>query len=64
MQYQVQYLLMVLGGIQDRTAREERGATAVEWVVISAVLAALAVGLGVTIKSLVEGKSNEITLDP
>lgn len=64
MQYQMQYLLMVLGGIQDRIAKEERGATAVEWVVISAVLAALAVGLGVTIKNLVQSKSDEITLDP
>lgn len=64
MQYQVQYLLMVFGGIQERIRKEERGATAVEWVVISAVLAALAVGLGVTIKNLVEGKAEGITLDP
>lgn len=63
MQFQMQYLWMVLGGIQDRIRKEERGATAVEWVVISAVLATLAVGLGALITDLVKGKSEEITLD-
>lgn len=63
MQLQMQYLWMVLGGIQDRIRKEERGATAVEWVVISAVLAALAVFLGALITDLVKGKSEEITLD-
>lgn len=63
MQFQMQYLWMVLGGIQERIRKEERGATAVEWVVISAVLAALAVGLGVIITRLVNDKADQITLD-
>lgn len=63
MQYQMQYLWTVLGGIQERIRKEERGATAVEWVVISAVLAALALGIGYTITTLVNDKADRITLD-
>lgn len=63
MQYQVQYLLMVLDGVRDRAQREERGATAVEWVVISAVLATIAVTLGIFITNLVQDKADTISLD-
>lgn len=59
----MQYLWMVLGGIQDRIRKEERGATAVEWVVISAVLATIAVTLGIFITRLVDDKAKTISLD-
>ncbi|WP_214106726.1 hypothetical protein [Acrocarpospora catenulata] len=44
---------------QARTA-PTRGASAVEWVIITAIIAGVALGLATLIKGLVEGKSAEI----
>ncbi|WP_326820091.1 hypothetical protein OHA77_14470 [Streptosporangium sp. NBC_01639] len=38
-----------------------RGASAVEWVIITAIIAGVALGLATLIKTLVEGKQNEIS---
>jgi len=38
-----------------------RGASAVEWVIITAIIAGVALGLATLIKSLVEGKQAEIS---
>jgi Flp pilus assembly pilin Flp len=37
-----------------------RGASAVEWVIITAIIAGVALGLATLIKTLVEQRSNEI----
>jgi Flp pilus assembly pilin Flp len=37
-----------------------RGASAVEWVIITAIIAGVALGLATLIKTLVEGKQTEI----
>lgn len=44
-------------------ARSEDGASAVEWVVITAILVGIAIALGATIKSLISDKANSINLD-
>lgn len=38
-----------------------RGASAVEWVIITAIIAGVALGLATLIKSLVEGRQAEIS---
>ncbi|WP_433373320.1 hypothetical protein [Streptosporangium sp. CA-115845] len=38
-----------------------RGASAVEWVIITAIIAGVALGLATLIKTLVEGKQAEIS---
>jgi hypothetical protein len=57
--------LMLL--VHDRRARlaatTDRGASAVEWVVISALLIGIALALGLIIKSKVVGKANNLNLD-
>jgi hypothetical protein len=57
--------LMLL--VQDRRARlasaPDRGASAVEWVVISALLIGIALALGLIIKNKVVGKANDLNLD-
>jgi hypothetical protein len=52
---------------RDRRARlastTDRGASAVEWVVISALLVGIALALGLIIKNKVVGKANDLNLD-
>ncbi|MBB2909633.1 Flp pilus assembly pilin Flp [Streptosporangium becharense] len=38
-----------------------RGASAVEWVIITAIIAGVALGLATLIRNLVEGKQSEIS---
>jgi Flp pilus assembly pilin Flp len=45
-----------------RSGDLERGATALEWVIISAVLAALAIGVGTVIYNKVTEKSNQLDI--
>lgn len=44
-------------------ARSEQGASAVEWVVITAILVTIAVGLGLVIKNKIDSKASTINLD-
>lgn len=43
-------------------ARSDSGASAVEWVVITAILVGIAIGLGVTLKNLIDNKAASINL--
>ncbi|MEV1245755.1 Flp family type IVb pilin [Nonomuraea sp. NPDC050022] len=46
--------------IQRARNAPSRGASAVEWVIISAIIAGVALGLATLIKQLVEGKQNDL----
>lgn len=59
----LQFLLIVLHARLDRVRRDERGASAVEWVIITAILAVIAVALAALIQGLVEDKSSTINLN-
>ncbi|MFI6918597.1 hypothetical protein ACIBIZ_01490 [Nonomuraea spiralis] len=55
------YLTAYLGvRIHRARTAPSRGASAVEWVIITAIIAGVALGLATLIKTLVEQKSNEI----
>lgn len=60
---QLQFLLTMLDARIARVRRDEHGASAVEWVVITAILVGIAVAIGATLKTLIEGKANSINLD-
>ncbi|WP_055478120.1 hypothetical protein [Sphaerimonospora mesophila] len=56
------YLIAVLRVRIDRARNApSRGASAVEWVIITAIIAGVALGLATLIKNLVAGKEGEIT---
>jgi Flp pilus assembly pilin Flp len=55
------YLVAMLNVRLDRArAAPSRGASAVEWVIITAIIAAVALGLATLIKTLVESKEGDI----
>lgn len=47
--------------IEKARTAPSRGASAVEWVIITAIIAGVALGLATLIKSLVEGRQTEIS---
>ncbi|MBA4608575.1 MULTISPECIES: Flp family type IVb pilin [Aeromicrobium] len=53
------YLVTMLGGRLDKARREE-GASAVEWVVIAAVLVTVCGIIGVILTQALQGEANEI----
>jgi Flp pilus assembly pilin Flp len=56
------YLVAVLNvRIHRARTAPTRGASAVEWVIITAIIAGVALGLATLIRNLVEGKESEIT---
>jgi Flp pilus assembly pilin Flp len=56
------YLIAVLNVRVDRARNApSRGASAVEWVIITAIVAGVALGLATLIKTLVTQKEAEIT---
>ncbi|GAA2993463.1 MULTISPECIES: hypothetical protein [Streptosporangium] len=58
----VVYATVVLRVRIDRARNAPtRGASAVEWVIITAIIAGVALGLATLIKTLVEGKQAEIS---
>lgn len=57
-----QYLRIMLAGHLAK-ARSERGASAVEWVVITAIVVGIATAVGLVLKNLIEGKAGEINLE-
>lgn len=55
------YLVAVLHVRLDRARNApSRGASAVEWVIITAIIAGVALGLATLIKSVVEGRQADI----
>lgn len=59
----IQFLFIMLHARLAKMRDEERGASAVEWVVITAILVAIATAIGYTISQLIENKADSINLD-
>jgi Flp pilus assembly pilin Flp len=59
---EVQYLWILVRSHLDRVRDDERGVSAVEWVIITGVLIALAVAIGVIITTKITNKANSISL--
>jgi Flp pilus assembly pilin Flp len=55
-------LLRVLLAGRIQTRRSERGASAVEWVLISALLIGVAIAVGAIIMAKLTGKANDLNL--
>lgn len=53
------YLLTVLDLHLNR-ARSERGASAVEWVIISAIVVGICIAIAATLSGALEGEANDI----
>jgi Flp pilus assembly protein TadG len=56
------YLRVLLAGRIDRARRSEGGASAVEWVLISALLIGVAIAVGAIILAKLTGKANDLDL--
>jgi hypothetical protein len=61
----VGFVALVLMARVDRLRRGDlsRGASAIEWVIISAVLGALAIAVGLIIYNKVNAKANQININ-
>lgn len=57
------FLRVVLAGKVEHARRSERGASAVEWVLITALLVGIAIVVGGIILNTLQEKANEIQLD-
>lgn len=57
------FLLLRLRARYERARAEdtERGASAVEWVVVSAIVVAIAIGVGIVIKKALTDKADDIS---
>jgi flagellar basal body-associated protein FliL len=55
-------LLLLRSRLERAQASSQRGASAMEFVIITAVLVALAAAVGLIIYNMVEGKANEIQI--
>ena len=56
------FLRALLAGRIASARRSERGASAVEWVLISALLIGIAIAVGAIILSKLTGKANDLDL--
>ncbi|UMG93299.1 DUF4244 domain-containing protein [Nocardioides sp. TF02-7] len=60
---ELQYAVILLRGHLARAKDDERGVSAVEWVIITVAVAAIALALVAVIRSAVEDKSSQINLN-
>lgn len=58
--HQYTFLTILLGGRLDRARRNEAGASAVEWVVITALLIGIAVAVGAIILAKLKSKADSL----
>ncbi len=61
--HMVLFLKVMLGARIDRARASERGASAVEWVLISALLIGVAIAVGAIIMTKLTGKAKDLDLD-
>ena len=59
---EVQYLVILVRSHLARVRDDERGVSAVEWVIITSVLAILAIGIGAVISGKIQSKAGDISL--
>ncbi|MCL2552688.1 MAG: hypothetical protein FWE15_00345 [Actinomycetia bacterium] len=59
----LEFMIIYLRGRIDRLRNEDlsRGASAVEWVVISAIVVGIVAFVGFTIKNALKGKANDVS---
>ncbi|KQY64681.1 MULTISPECIES: Flp family type IVb pilin [unclassified Nocardioides] len=60
---QLEFLLTLLGGRVERVRRNDDGVSAVEWVVITALLVGIALAVGTILLTKIRGKADSINLD-
>ncbi|QCX28295.1 Flp family type IVb pilin [Nocardioides jishulii] len=60
----IQFLVIMLNGRLAAARKDERGVSAVEWVVISGLVALIAFSIYGILRSRLEGKANNLQLDP
>lgn len=60
---QVEFMLIMLNGRVAAARKDERGASAVEWVVITAILVGIAVAVGAILLRRLTGKAESLDLD-
>ncbi len=60
---QLQLLCLLLSARLSAARRSERGASSVEWVVITALLVGIAVAVGAVLLRTIKGKADSINLD-
>lgn len=56
------YMLKLMLDVRLERARDERGVSAVEWVVITAMLVAIAGAVYLILRNTIEGKARDIDL--
>lgn len=54
------FLMLVLD-VRLRRARDERGASAVEWVIIAAIVVGICIGVAAILRAALTGKANDIS---
>ncbi|MDP9820655.1 hypothetical protein [Nocardioides massiliensis] len=59
----VGFLMMLAAVHHDRARRAERGASAVEWVIIAAIVAAIAIAIGAVLRGALTDKAGQIGED-
>lgn len=60
---QLQLLCLMLSARLSAARKSERGASSVEWVVITAILVAIAVAAGGILLATIKGKASSVNLD-
>ena len=54
------FLMMMLQTRVEHARKAERGASAVEWVVIAAIVVGICIAVGFVLKSALQGKADEV----
>jgi len=57
-----QYLLIMVRGHLARSRNDERGVSAVEWILITLALIGIAIAVGATIRAAITDKADSISL--
>lgn len=59
---EMQYLMILVRGHLARARNEERGVSAVEWVIIAVAVAGIAGAIALTIETKINDKANSLNL--
>jgi len=54
------FMVLMLRARTERLKQDDRGASAVEWVVIAAIVVGICIAVAVIIRRALEGKANDI----
>lgn len=60
----IQFLVIMLNGRWEAARKDERGVSAVEWVVISGLVAMIAFAIYQVLSTRLTNKANDLQLDP